>query len=115
MRCATCSSVNGCDHVSPVQQVQFEVEARKAPRVTEPAPQVYVPGVRIPSDSLANGGAENRGPSVVIGSRGEKGDKGDSVVGPPGPPGRDANVEECIEAAALTMQSELAKLQTFLR
>ncbi len=106
MRCATCDKTN-CEHVSPVQKVQVEVETSK-PQVIPTQNQEYVPGKRA-VEAVSNAAPGKTVIREVIGQKGDRGEQGlpgkDSTV--PGPrgergiPGEAATIEiaEVVTAA----------------
>jgi hypothetical protein len=111
MKCATCNKTNGCEHIQPATDMEKFQEgliekSERAAGVPEPT-QVYVPGRR--DYTVAPVAGESRGPSVVIGAKGDRGEQG--APGPVGPAGKDADIQEAIEAAERSMESRLAAFE----
>src|SRR5438045_1735086 len=111
-RCGVCGpieSTEGCPHISAEHEVRLplipEIPKLIEKHVDDDDRPAYVPGRRDYSVAPAVGEAKASHPSVVYGARGEKGDRGER--GLPGPAGKDADVQEVIDAAAVTMESVL--------
>jgi hypothetical protein len=141
MKCATCNETNGCEHFAATKDYsrsQEEIIAAseradgatnkvsslspfvpgQSPKGDEPV--AYVPAQRDYSRAPAKG--ESRGPSIVIGARGDRGEPGIGIQGIPGPAGRDGvspSVDEVIDAAAQMMEQRIADfesgVQAFIR
>jgi hypothetical protein len=116
MKCATCNETTGCEHIQLATNTEKfqEVLAERSERAGVPEPtQVYVPGNREYRTPVAGA---TRGPSVVIGARGDRGPEGKiGATGLPGRDGKNADIKEVISLATLAMREELSDAQEKLR